>query len=107
MLSEDKRFRVTQTILGSSIYDFQVENELCESYDEDAYNTVVKLLNELHEENQKYKKVLEKIGLLKSDEEINNIREDIASKFLKPLLKQNGFDADINVEKGFDVHIKK
>ena len=51
--NEDKRFRVTQTILGSGIYDFQIENSLCESYDEDAYTTVVKLLNELHEENQK------------------------------------------------------
>lgn len=47
-----KRFSVTQTVLGSGIYDFQAENELCESYDEDAYSKVVKKLNELHEDNQ-------------------------------------------------------
>lgn len=52
----EKRFAVTQTVLGSGIYDFQAENELCESYDEDAYSKVVKKLNELHEENQLIKK---------------------------------------------------
>lgn len=49
----EKRFAVTQTVLGSGIYDFQAENELCESYDEDAYGEVCKKLNELHEENQR------------------------------------------------------
>ena len=45
----EKRFAVTQTVLGSGIYDFQAENELCESYDEDAYGEVCKKLNELNE----------------------------------------------------------
>ena len=48
----EKRFAVTQTILGSGIYDFQTEDELCESYDEDAYKEVVRLLNKLHEEKE-------------------------------------------------------
>ena len=51
----EKRFAVTQTVLGSGIYDFQAENELCESYDENAYSKVVKKLNELHKENMMLK----------------------------------------------------
>lgn len=51
----EKRFAVTQTVLGSGIYDFQAENELCESYDENAYSKVVKKLNELHEEKEQLK----------------------------------------------------
>ena len=54
----EKRFVVTQTVLGSGIYDFQAENELCESYDEDAYGKVVKRLNELAEENEQLKDAL-------------------------------------------------
>lgn len=49
----EKRFQVTQTAFGSGIYDFQAEDTLCESYDEDAYSQVVKKLNELAEENQR------------------------------------------------------
>jgi len=53
-----KRFSVTQTILGSGIYDYQAEDELCESYDEDAYGEVCNLLNELHEENEQCKMMI-------------------------------------------------
>lgn len=52
----EKRFAVTQTVLGSGIYDYQVENELCESYDEDAYGEVCKKLNKLHKKNKELKK---------------------------------------------------
>lgn len=51
----EKRFAVTQTVLGSGIYDFQAEDTLCESYDEDAYGEVCKKLNKLHEENMMLK----------------------------------------------------
>ena len=51
----EKRFAVTQTVLGSGIYDFQAENELCESYDENAYSKVVTKLNELHKEKEQLK----------------------------------------------------
>ena len=51
----EKRFAVTQTTFGSGIYDYQAEDTLCESYDEDAYGEVCKKLNELHEENQQLK----------------------------------------------------
>lgn len=60
----EKRFAVTQTTFGSGIYDYQAENELCESYDEDAYREVCKKLNELSEENEKLKEENEQ---LKSD----------------------------------------
>ena len=52
----EKRFAVTQTVLGSGIYDFQAEDTLCESYDEDAYREVCKKLNKLHERNIELKK---------------------------------------------------
>ena len=55
----EKRFQVTQTTFGSGIYDFQAENELCESYDEDAYSEVCKKLNELAEENKDKKAMIE------------------------------------------------
>jgi len=48
----EKRFAVTQTAFGSGIYDFQAEDTLCESYDEDAYGEVCKKLNNLHEEKE-------------------------------------------------------
>ena len=54
----EKRFAVTQTVLGSGIYDFQAENELCESYDENAYSKVVKKLNELHKEKEQLQDTL-------------------------------------------------
>ena len=60
-MTENKRFAVTQTTLGSGIYDYQVENELCESYDEDAYGKVVRKLNELSEENKKLKEFQNKV----------------------------------------------
>lgn len=69
----DKRFAVTQTILGSGIYDFQAENELCESYDEDAYNEVVRLLNKLHEENKELKRIKQDY-ISSLEEEKNNLQ---------------------------------
>ena len=51
----EKRFTVTQTTFGSGIYDYQAENELCESYDEDAYGEVCKKLNEFDKENKELK----------------------------------------------------
>ena len=56
ILMTEKRFAVTQTVLGSGIYDFQAEDTLCESYDEDAYGEVCKKLNKLHERNIELKK---------------------------------------------------
>jgi len=75
----EKRFAVTQTVLGSGIYDFQAENELCESYDEDAYGEVCKKLNELHEENQHIKNTIQ--------EAYNNERTHIGKSVLKQLIE--------------------
>lgn len=52
----EKRFAVTQTTFGSGIYDYQAEDTLCESYDEDAYREVCKKLNEFDKENKELKK---------------------------------------------------
>ncbi len=67
-------------------------------------------LNELEEENeqlkqsiQEYKAILQDIGILISDEDVVNIRNDIADKLLKPLFKSNGFDVDIDTTNGFTI----
>ena len=74
----EKRFAVTQTVLGRGIYDFQAENELCESYDEDAYSQVVKKLNELYEENKQLRFDFKEMkGLLHSfEDEIERLEKE-------------------------------
>ena len=68
------------------------------------------LLNSLNDENeqlkrqnQEYKAILQDMGMLMSDEEVIDIRNEIADKFLKPLFKDNGFDVDINTDEGFTI----
>lgn len=63
----------------------------------------VKRLNELHEENQHYKHILQDLGLLMTDEEVRDIRTEIADKFIKPLCKENGFDIDVDCTNGFTI----
>jgi hypothetical protein len=43
------------------------------------------------------------MGMLMSDEEIVNIRNEIADKFLKPLLKDKGFNVDVDTSNGFTI----
>lgn len=70
----EKRFAVTQTVLGSGIYDYQAEDTLCESYDEDAYNEVCKKLNELHEENKNLKHEVKYLENKDRDNRLERIR---------------------------------
>jgi hypothetical protein len=60
-------------------------------------------LNRLEEENKELKFILQGMGLLMTDEEVRDIRTEIASKLIKPLFKGNGFDVDVNVENGFTI----
>jgi len=94
-----KRFAVTQTVLGSGIYDYQVENELCESYDEDAYVEACRKLNEL---NEMYLKLKHRHSLLHDEctdleVERNRLQNDVNSlekenKELKKQLKREETD---------------
>lgn len=52
-------------------------------------------------ENEKLKLLLQDMGLLMSDKEVVDIRNDIADKLIKPLLKGNGFDVDVDTNDGF------
>ena len=68
------------------------------------------LLNHLHEENeqlkqqnQEYKNLLQDMGMLMSDNEVVSIRNEISDKFLKPLFESNGFDVDIDTTDGFKI----
>ena len=58
---------------------------------------------QLKKENQEYKSLFQDMGLLMSDEEVVDIRNEISDKLLKPLLKGNGFDVDINTDDGFKI----
>ena len=64
---------------------------------------VCNILNELYEENQQYKLLLQDMGLLMSDEDVMCIRSEIADKFIKPLCKENGFDVDVDCTNGFTI----
>ena len=68
-----------------------------------SYGEVVKLMNELSDENEELKRILQDCGLLMSDEEIINIRTKIADKLIKPLFKGNGFDVDVDCTDGFTI----
>ena len=73
-------------------------NEVC-----NKLNSLIDENEQLKKENQNYKYLLQDMGLLMSDEEVVNIRNEISDKLLKPLLKGNGFDVDINTDDGFKI----
>lgn len=83
----------------SSIYD----NVKDEYYFDCNLDKIADELNELHEENKELKSILQEMGLIMSDEEVKDIRDEIALKLIKPLFKGNGFDVDVNTENGFTV----
>ena len=72
-----------------------------------ALRDVVKELEKqnklLKQENQEYKAILQDIGLLRSDEEVICIRNEIADKLIKPLFESEGFDVDIDTADGFTI----
>lgn len=61
----------------------------------------------LQEENEKLKRILEDCELLMSDEEVINVRTEMADKFIKPLCKENGFDVDVDCTDGFTIIPKR
>ena len=69
----------------------------------DELNSLAYENEQLKRQNQEYKAILQDMGMLRSDEEVIDIRNEIADKFLKPLFKENGFDVDINTDKGFTI----
>ena len=68
-----------------------------------SFMDMFNLLNELDNENKELKFILQDMGLLMSDKEVENVRDEIASKLIKPLFKGNGFDVDVNTENGFEI----
>lgn len=61
----------------------------------------------LKEENKHYKYILQDLGLLMSDEEVRDIRIEIADKIINPLCKENGFDVDVDCTNGFTIIPKR
>ena len=85
------------------------DNLYCIVRTDDA-DKIIDMLNEneqLKKENQEYKSILQDMGLLMSDEDIINIRKDIADKLLKPLFASNGFDVDVDTSNGFAISLKE
>ena len=71
---------------------------------------VANILNEQHEtieqlkqQNQEYQAILQDMGILLTDNEVINLRNEIADKLLKPMFKSNGFDVDIDTADGFTI----
>lgn len=64
---------------------------------------IVKELNKLHYENQEYKRILQDLGLLRSDKEIMDIRKEISDKLIKPLFEENGLNIDVDITDGFTI----
>ena len=64
---------------------------------------ICKQWNKLYDENQEYKKILQELGLLHSDEEVLKIREELSSKLFQPLFKSEGIDVDIDITNGFNI----
>ena len=58
---------------------------------------------QLKEENQQYKVLLQDMGFLISDEDVMCIRTEIADKFIKPICKETGFDVDVDCTNGFTI----
>ena len=69
------------------------------AYEED----LLKEIKEVHEENENLKNLLRDLGLLRTDEEVRDIRTEIADKLIKPLFKANGFDVDVDCTDGFTI----
>ena len=117
------------------IYDNEGLDDYYFINDEIDFKDLCNLLNELHEENEankkticdltnqlkfhkkmhcEYKKdaeqlksVLQDLGLLHSDEEVLEIREQLSEKLLKPLFEANNIDVDIDIGQGFTITPKK
>ena len=70
-------------------------------------NRYVDKIKELERENKELKSILQDMGLIMSNEEVKNVRDEIASKLIKQLCKENGFDVDINTENGFTISYKR
>lgn len=112
----EKRFAVTQTVLGSGIYDFQDEIDLCESYDEDAYREVCKKLNVLNDENKFLNKQFNiyRDASRRDAREINELMKDIDElheeiEILKQRLKiyrSDGLETLIDLEKAYENNAK-
>ena len=68
--------------------------------------TIIRLENENKELEEKVEgltNLLKELGLLRTDEEVIDIRTEIADKLIKPLFKANGFDVDVDCTDGITI----
>lgn len=72
-------------------------------YDLEVVSYICKEWNRLYDENMAYKKILQDLGLLRSDEEVLKIREALSEKLFKPLFENEGIDVDIDITNGFEI----
>lgn len=65
-------------------------------------NKVESLLDEIDQ----YRRLLQDLGLLRSDEEVMDIRNEIAEKIIKPIFREGGFEVDVDTSDGFEISLK-
>jgi len=102
----EKRYYVD---VDEAIIDSKTKREYS-TWDISGVEDITDRLNQYADENEQLKKenhelkaILQDMGMLMSDEEIVNIRNEIADKFLKPLLKDKGFNVDVDTSNGFTI----
>lgn len=90
--------------LAKDEYADYIYNHGLEGYEViDKLNEQDQRIQELEDENQHYKHLFQDLGLLMTDEDVMDIRTEIADKFIKPLFEENGFDVDVDCYNGFTI----
>lgn len=68
---------------------------------------IIRLENKVEsllDENDQYRKILQDLGLLRSDADVIAIRNEIAEKIIKPVFQD--FDVDVDISDGFEISLK-
>lgn len=100
----ERRFQLTTDYKGN--FSVPINDDLRE-YDSMMITEVVHELNALYKENEQYKLLLQDMGLLLSDKDIQNIRSQICDKIFIPLIESQGYSVkDIDISNGFNITLR-
>lgn len=98
-LCEDKTEAINLTYLLNKLAEENIELHIQLDFLKDENRHMKSVLKE----NKELKSILQDMGLIMSNEEVKNVRDEIASKLIKPVCKGNGFDVDVDTENGFTI----
>lgn len=101
---EEEFYIFDSNIISESDFEEKLEYQGYKAFEDSMMgDEVVNRLNKLNNENKELKSILQDIGLIMTNEEVKNVRDEISSKLIKPLCEENGFDVDVNTENGFTI----